>query len=281
MKLRVLATALIMASVASPFVSAQASVLLYSQNFDNPVGFVSNGKDLDASSVNSLYGNQPAGFVFSQQFTVETLRVGGGQAFGVGYQDPQARAGRYVLGMLSNVQPDLVGLAFDVGSYDFLNFQFDLSSVDLDCCGAGSAGFVTPGAIPSARISLYDNPTGAAGLGIGPALDSVDVTGVAAQNKYTFNWTNHIVGLNAANSTNGKVIMRIDLLAGGYAALDNFAIAASNTSGEPPPAGVPEPRSAALVILALGVAMTVMRRRSRASTHPNKAAPPRFAHGAA
>jgi hypothetical protein len=281
MKLRVWAIALIAAAVALPFASVQASVLLYTQSFDNPVGFVSNGKDLDASSVNSLYGNQPAGFVFNQQFSVETLRVGGGQAFGVGYQDPQARAGRYVLGMLSNVQPDLIGLAFDVGSYDFLNFQFDLSSVDLDCCGAGAAGFVTPGAIPSARISLYDNPTGAAGLGSGPALDSVDVTGVAPQNKYTFNWTNHIVGLNAANSTNGRVIMRIDLLTGGYAALDNFAIAASNNSGEPPPTGVPEPGSVTLVILALAAATAVMRRQSRASLRPDKYAPPRFAHGAA
>ena len=130
---------------ALPLASAQATVLLYSQNFDNPVGFVNNGKDLTQQSVNALYANQPAGFVFSQQFTVETLMVGGTLAFGTGYQDPQAKAGNYVLGMLSTTQNDLLGLAFDVGSFDFLNFQFNLSSIDLHCCGAP---FVSLGTVP-------------------------------------------------------------------------------------------------------------------------------------
>jgi hypothetical protein len=111
---------------------------------------------------------------------------------------------------------------------------------------------------------LFDNPTGLAGLGAGTALDTVVLTGVAGTNKYTFNWTNHIAGLNAANSTNGKVIMRIDLLTGGYAALDNFAIAASNTAGEPPPVGgVPEPATAALVLLGLAVSAASRRRKAQ------------------
>ncbi len=241
---------------------AQASVLLYTQNFENPNGFVNNGRDVSAQSVNSLYANQPAGFVFSQTFTVETLRVGGTLAYGRGYHDPQGRAGSQVLGMLSTAQDDWLGLAFDVGGFDFLNFQFDLSSIDLDCCGGP---FVAPGAVPSARVSLYDNPGGGAGLGSGTALDSAVVTGLAGPNKYTFNWSNHIVGLNAASSTNGKVIVRIDLLTGGYGALDNFAIAASNIQGEPPPNGVPEPGSVALALLGLGAAAAARRRRVSAA----------------
>jgi hypothetical protein len=259
MKTKNWATALTAVALTSFLASAQASVLLYKQNFESPVGYVNNGNDVSIQSVNSLYPNQPPGFVFSQQFTVETLRVGG-SAYGVGYQDPQAKAGNYVLGMLSSAQDDLLGLAFDVGSFKFLNFQSDLSSIDVNCCGGP---FVQAGAVPSVRISLYDNPTGAAGLGSGVPLDSVDVTGVAGANKFTFNWTNHIVGLNAANSTNGKVIMRIDLLTGGYAALDNFSIAASNVSGELPPTGVPEPGSAALVLMGLGAATAVRRRLAR------------------
>ncbi len=242
---------------ASPVASAQAAVMLYSQNFESPSGFTNNGKDLSQQSVNTLYANQPAGFVFSQQFTVETLLSSGTLAFGTGYEDPQAKAGNYVLGMLSTSQNDLLGLAFDVGTYDFLNFQFDLSSIDLDCCGAP---FVAAGAVPSARISLFDNPTGVAGLGNGTALDTVEVTGLAGPNKYTFNWSNHIVGLDATGSTNGKVIMQIDLLTGGYAALDNFVIAASNTAGEIP-GTVPEPGS--LALLGLGLAGLGFFRRKR------------------
>lgn len=242
---------------AMSITSAAAATLLYSQNFESPVGFVNNGYDLSQQSVNTLYANQPAGFVFSQQYTVETLLVGGSLAFGTGYEDPQARAGSYVLGMLSTVQDDLLGLAFNVGTYDFLNFQFDLSSIDLNCCGAP---FVAAGAVPSARISLYDNPSGAAGLGTGAALASVDVIGLAGPNKYTFNWSNHVVGLDATNSTNGNVIMRIDLLTGGYAALDNFVIAASDTAGEIP-GRVPVPGS--LALLGLGLAGLGFFRRKR------------------
>ncbi len=252
---RILLAAAALLSIAS----AQGSVLLYTQNFESPNGFINNGKDVTGQSVNSLYANQPAGFTFSQTFTVETLRVGNGLAYGVGYQDPQATAGNYVLGMLSSAQDDWLGLAFDVGGFDFLNFQFDLSSIDLDCCGGP---FVPPGVVPTARISLYDNPSGGAGLGSGTALDSVVVTGLAGPNKFTFNWSNHIVGLNAANSSNGKVILRIDLLTGGYGALDNFSIAASNTQGEPPPVGIPEPGTMALAALALAAAATAHRRRA-------------------
>lgn len=233
--------------------AAQASTVLYTQNFDNPVGFVNNGQDVSGQSVNSLYANQPAGFVFSQQFTVETLKVNGNLAFGTGYSDPSGTGGSYALGMLSGVQNDLLGLAFDVGSFDFLNFQFDLSSIDLNCCGGF---FVAPGAVPSARISLYDNPSGAAGLGGGTLLDSADVVGIAGPNRFTFAWTNHVVGLDASASTNGKVIVRIDLLTGGYAALDNFRIVASDTQGD-----VPEPASLALVALGLGLAAGAARRR--------------------
>lgn len=244
-----------------PIASAFAAVQLYTQNFESPVGFVNNGYDLTQQSVNSLYANQPTGFVFSQANTVETLKVGGTLAFGTGYKDPQAKAGSYVLGMLSDRQNDLLGLSFDVGDYDFLNFRFNLSSIDLDCCGDP---FVPAGgAAPSVRISLYDNASGAAGLGTGTALSSLDFSGLAGPNKYTFNWTTHVAGLDASASTNGKVIMRIDLLTGGYAALDNFLITASDTPGD---VSVPEPGSMVLMLMGLVAALGMRGIRRQART---------------
>lgn len=244
--------------------AAQASVVLYTQNFENPnlAAYNANtglgGKDASFSDVNSIYANQPVGFTFAQQFTVETLNVGGNQAWGgLGFQDPQSRAGRYVLGMLSSAQNDLLGLSFDVGSFDFLNFQLDISSIDLDFWGGP---FVARGAVPSFRLSLYDNPSGAANVGTATLLDSVDIVGQASAQPNVFNFTNHIVGLNAKGSANGKVTVVIDELTGGYAALDNFRIVASNTRGDV--GQVPEPTSLGLLALGLVAAARVSRRRT-------------------
>ena len=53
------------------------------------------------------------------------------------------------------------------------------------------------------------------------------------------------VPLSTAGNTNGNVILRIDLLSGGYAAMDNFVVAASDTPVEVPP--IPEPATVALM----------------------------------
>ena len=54
--------------------------------------------------------------------------------------------------------------------------------------------------------------------------------------------------------------MRIDLTAGGYAALDNFVVAASNTEGDVK--NVPEPGS--LALLGLGLTGLYAARRRKA-----------------
>jgi hypothetical protein len=240
---------------------ASAGDLLYSQDFEHPAFYNNDsGGDFDIyADVNAHYANQPPGFTFGQAFTVETLRVGGSIAFGEGYKDPQAIAGQYVLGMLSDVQNDLLGLAFNVGDFKFLNVRADISPIDLDRQGGP---FAAIGSQPVFRFSLYDNPTGLVGLGAGPALASFDATGLSSSARNVFNWTEALGGLDASGSTNGNVILRIDLLSGGYAALDNLRIAASDTPGDIPGVGAaPEPASWALMIAGFGLAGGALRRR--------------------
>ncbi len=248
-------TTFLLAALSAGAATASTTVL-YAQDFENPTGFVNDGGDVNIfRTVNQLYGDQPVGFQFFQNFTTETLLIGGTQAWGRGFQDPDGRGGRYALGLLSDANNDLLGLSFDVGAYQFLNFQLDISSIDLDRWGGA---FVPAGAVPSFRLSLYDNPSGAVGLGSGGLLDSVDIVGSAGPNDYTFDWTRHTVALDATGNTNGLVTLRIDLLAGGYAAMDNFRIAASDTAGDT--GTVPLPGTASLALLGLAF---LARRRPR------------------
>ncbi len=206
-----------------------ATVILYDQDFESPAAFVNDGGDVNIyNAVNTLYGNQPPGFTFAQAFTVETLLVTGNQAFGTGYSDPSGKGGNYTLGMLSNTQDDRLGLSFNIGSNDFLNVRLDISSIDLSVFGGP---FVPAGVEPVFEFTLYDNPGGATGLGSGTVLSTLQATGTASAQS-DFDWTEVLLPLDAAGNTDGNVTLQIDLLSGGYAALDNFLIAASDTPGD-------------------------------------------------
>jgi len=234
--------------------ASAATTVLYDQDFESPVNFVNDAGDVNAfRTVNDLYGGQPAGFQFQQVFTVETLLVTGSQAFGTGYTDPQNVAGNYVLGMLSNLQDDRLALSFDVGDRQFLNFQLDVSSIDLSVF---SGPFVTPGVVPDYQFTLYDNPGGATSLsGNGTILDQKTGTANAANLPTVFDFKQLLLPLDASGNTDGNVTLQIDLLTGGYAAVDNFLIAASDTpgdvGGETPPA-VPLPAALPVGLIVLG-----------------------------
>lgn len=236
--------------------AARADTILYDQDFENPTGFVNDGGDVNIfRSVNQLYGNQPPGFTFAQANTVETLLLTGTRAFGTGYSDPSGQGGNYALGMLSSFQNDLLGLSFDLGGLRYLNMRLDVSSIDLSVF---SGPFVPiGGAVPVFQLTLYDNPGGATGLGSGAILDSIRIEGTASP-RSVLDWTRHTFGLDAAQATNGKVTLRIDLLSGGYAAMDNFLIVGSNTEGV-----VPEPH--AITLLGLGLAGLLAYHRRKAA----------------
>ncbi|HMY38151.1 MAG TPA: hypothetical protein PK011_02400 [Marinagarivorans sp.] len=239
--------------------SAHGEVLLYEQDFEHPVNFVNDGGDVNIfRTVNNLYANQPAGFEFAQTYTVETLLVGGSSAWtvagnpGGGFKDPQGIAGKHVISMLSDRQDDWLALSFDVGAYKFLNFDLDISSIDLNNFG----GPFYDGKAPKFQLSLYDNPSGAVGLGSGSFLSRAEASGTLADNRWTFNWSHAAVGLSTAGNTNGHVTLRVDLLEGGYGALDNFRIAASDIPA------VPEPANWLMLVAGLGLTARLARRLS-------------------
>ncbi|NET54785.1 MAG: hypothetical protein F6K47_00805 [Symploca sp. SIO2E6] len=237
-----------------------STTVLYDQDFENPTGFVdTSGGDVSQQSVNSLYGNQPVGFAFSQRFTVETLLITGNSAFGTGYSDSSGVGGNYALGMLADTsipggQDDLLGLAFNVGDNDFLNARLDISSIDSD---KNNGPFLpTDGALPVFEFTLFDNPSGSLGTGSGLVLSSQQASG-SISDRSVFDWTEVLLALDASASTNGNVILRIDLLSGNYAALDNLRIVASNTPGDFGKS-VPEPAST-LVFCIIGIGLLASR----------------------
>ena len=229
-----------------------STVVLYDQGFENPNGFINSGGDFDFGRINALYSNQPPGFTFTEQFTVDALLITGDRAFGTGYSDPSGIGGNYAIGMLSDLQNDLLGLSFDVEDNDFLNVSLDISSIDLDSFGGP---FLPPdGTVPVFEFTLFDNPTGTPGLGSGTVLSSLQATGTQSA-RNVFDWTDVLLALDASGSTNGNVILRIDLLSGGYAAFDNLRIAASDTAGDVGES-VPEP---GLVIASVCFALDISK----------------------
>lgn len=241
-------------------------IVLYDQDFESPANFANNGGDVNIfTSVNQNYGGQPAGFEFAQAFTVETINVSGSRrgagtaAFGTGYSDPAGAAGDFVIGLLSTLENDLLGLSFNVGEFSFLNVSVDVTSLDLSTF---NGPFVPPGpaGIPTFQFTLFDNPGGTTNTGTGTILDRTTVTATESA-RTVIDFTTAVLALSTEGNTNGNVILQIDLLTGGYAAFDNLLITASDIPGN-----VPEPDT--LLLLAFGFSGLLLRRAGRAQAVP-------------
>ena len=191
--------------------TADAAVILYANDFENPTGFSGAGAYTDVSQqqITDLYGPE-----FTQNLTVETINLTGGL-----YTDSLGTGGDYALGMLESLNDDRLYLSFDVTGYDYLNVQLDFSSIDLQGFGAP---FVT--AAPTLKLDLLD------GSNLATVLSSSQTTGASPVSPFVYNWTNEIFALNTSGISN--VTLEFDLIAGGYASFDNLVIAASNVAGD-------------------------------------------------
>jgi len=256
----VLASVLVLAVSSSVHA---ASITLYNQDFESPNGYQNDGGDVNIfRTVNDNYSGQPAGFTFAQTNTVETLNITGSNrgagtaAFGTGWSDPDGIGGNFAIGMLSDVQNDLLGLSFDVGAFAFFNVAVDVSSIDLSTF---NGPFIpATGLAPIFRFSLFDNPGGGPTVGGGTLLDSFELTGTVSP-RDVFDWTSSAFGLSTAGNTNGNVVLQIDLLEGGYAAFDNLVLTAADTPPPPLPT-IPVPAGLPLIATAIG-ALAMLRRR--------------------
>lgn len=260
MKFNIVST-LVVALYAVPATSA--TVELFRQDYESPDGFVNDGGDVNIfKSVNDLYGNQPSGFTYTQQVSVETLNITGTEAFGSGYTDVSGTAGDYVIGMLTS---DFLTLFFDVGDFPFFNLSAEVSNIDLDRYG-GPFNVVDSGA-PTFEFSLFDNPTGGSNLsGNGTLLDSDTITGIAS-GRTEWNGVSEIIALSTEGNTNGNVALRIDLLgleggSGSYSGFDNLIITASDEEGDiGDPNVIPVPASLPLLLAGLGTLGLAARRK--------------------
>ncbi|HYC56213.1 MAG TPA: thrombospondin type 3 repeat-containing protein [Candidatus Binatia bacterium] len=207
---------------ATAFHAAAQSIVLYSNDFESPNEAVTIecGNSLDQTNINQLYGGE--GFTYHQQFTVEAVIHDDSQGL---YSDPEGNGGAISLGMQSAQQDDLLALTFDRGGREFINVGFDLSSIDVNGCG-GPFGV----AVPIMRVSLLDSPGGTFAFNQ-TVLDTVDLTGIAAPDQWTFAWTFVTASLDASGATDDHVSVLFDVIQSGYLAFDNLSIVAADEGG--------------------------------------------------
>jgi len=205
-------------------------IILYDNHFESPnIPPVPNcGSDLDATDLNTLWsgtaGGTGGGGSFQQVNTVETILIHGPDGF---YSDPSGIGDSFCISMLSVAQDDQAALTLNSQMLPFAIISMDISAIDLDACG-GPFGVDTP----LLDIKIYDSPGAVFSFAApGTLLDEDTIKGIApGATSFTFNWTNQLVSMDIANTTDGNITVVLDLLKSGYAAIDNLLIVSSLTS---------------------------------------------------
>lgn len=215
------------------------SLLLYSNNF-NTGNVISNtstcSPNIKHNNVNALFKGTGSGLytnvLFGQNASVEVADNidPPGHIF-----DPQSKGGKYSITMqTANPENDLVWITFqakDLNSYNFINFNFDVSATDiLTSSRCGISGTVTT---PIVVVSAYLHSSST--LSQSNVLSRDTLIGLPPLETYTnrkydtYNWKNVTARLpiDRLTTENGYVSMLIDVIQGSYTAVDNFVITSS------------------------------------------------------
>ena len=117
---------LILVLVISGSSKLQAQVLLYENHFENPLSapFSNCGPDLDANTINSLWGGTGTGTGggdnFMQVETIETLLINGPNNQ---YDDPSGIGGNFSIGFLLVVRDDKLALTLNYQNLSFITLS--------------------------------------------------------------------------------------------------------------------------------------------------------------
>ncbi|MET0342289.1 MAG: hypothetical protein ABW252_14895 [Polyangiales bacterium] len=203
---------------------ASQSQVLFQSDFETPnIPLVANcGKWLHQTEINDLFGTDT--FQFAQAQTVEGVVLQDDDGV---YTDPTGQGGRYAIGMLSDVQDDMLAMTF-TNALPYVNVRLDLSAIAIAGCGVP-----VEISTPRLKIDIYDTSSGKLNLMniTQEPLDSKIVTGSAGDDPWEFNWRTAVASLDASGATDGNVTVVFDLLEGGYAAIDNLSVVASTQKG--------------------------------------------------
>ncbi len=214
-----------------PFFEDPTEVLLYVNDFEVPnISITPNfclPSHISSDLINDVYGTPEN--LFDQVATVEPVFIEYSTAPWE-YLDPLDIGGNYSIGMLSNLENDMLSLSFDKQGLDFLNVRMDIAPIGLALCLTSNP------TTPTFRLTVYDDPDGIFDISniTETVLDFADVTGIApdpSNPKYNMQWKEVLAGLDVSGSTNNNIALVWDLLGtSGYATFDNLEISASNSS---------------------------------------------------
>jgi hypothetical protein len=183
-----------------------------------------------ANTVNLAYGR--GSNLYDQDYTVEVVYIATyiDQASGQSLQVSDGRAGKYAIGMLTELDNDKVRLTFNVEGRSFVNFAIDIApfaTMNAGACDDGSVVFPTEPAKLTVSAMIDSSST---------LLSTVTLTGSSGQpGFFSVVWERVCGSLDVSQAMGGNITIEWDALEPVYIFFDNVDIVASDDPNRFPP----------------------------------------------